>query len=315
MGALVFDSTSLEQTEDFLSTSYGPMRIGSSTDEISAHVDRIADSGVSIDEIGFGFTMSYDVTALGRICLCSIESGVIADHQVDGWRTPESFGPGELVAFTPPDRPYRGEIRNARYSFTMLDPSLLARFADPGDSPVRRVELTDHHPVSPNAAAQLQRTIVHLRSVLAEPGAAGSPLVKTSAIDYLVARVLETFPNDAVVETRTTPYAAPAAIRRAQAYIDENAGSPLSVAEIAAASSLTVRALQYAFRRHLGMTPMNYLRRTRLERARAELTAAEPYGPDSVTSIAMRWSFLSPSRFAALYREEFGETPSRTLRG
>jgi AraC-like DNA-binding protein len=290
------------------------MRIGSSTDEVSAHVDRIVDSGVSIDELGFAFTMSYDVTALGKICLCSIESGHIAKHRVDGWSEPESFGPGQLFSFSPPDRAYSGEIRNARYSITMLDEALLARFADPGGAPDRRIDLLDHHPVSPNAAAQLQRTIVHLRSVLAEPAAAGSLLVKSTAVDYLVARVLETFPNNAVVEPSTTPPAAPAAVRRAQAYIDENAGSPISVTEIAAASSLTVRALQYAFRRHLGTTPMNYLRRTRLERARAQLVAADPYGPDSVTSIALRWSFLSPSRFAALYREEFGETPSQTLR-
>ncbi|WP_230208254.1 helix-turn-helix transcriptional regulator [Microlunatus sp. Gsoil 973] len=307
---MTFESTNLEQTEHFLINSYAPMRIGSSTDDIRASVDRIGEPGVTIDQNEFAFEMSYDVDALGKICLCSIESGAIADHQVDGWRDAESFGPGQLLSFTPPDRSFRGRIHNARYSFTMVDPSLLARFADAD----RRIELLDHHPISANAAAQLQRTITHLRSVLAEPEMGGSPLVRASAIDYLVARVLETFPNNAADGDAPTPVAAPPAVRRAKAYIDENAGSPVSVGEIAAASSLTVRALQYAFRRHVGMTPMNYLRQTRLDRARAELTAADPYGPDSVTSVALRWSFLSPSRFAALYREAFGETPSQTLR-
>lgn len=314
MGALVFDSTNLEQTEHFLSASYAPMRIGSSTEQIHARVDRVAEPSISIDELDFAFEMSYDVNPLGRICLCSIETGGIADHRVEGWTTGESFGPGQVFSFSPPDRAYRGQIRNARYSITMLDPALLARVADPADPARRQIELLDHHPVTPEAGAQLQRTILHLRSVLAEPVTGGTSLVRSAAIDYLVARVLCTFPTTARTDPGPTHAAPPAAVRRAQAYIEEHAGSGVSVAEIAAAGNLTVRALQYAFRRHLGMTPMTYLRRTRLERARADLAAADPYGSESVTSIALRWGFLSASRFAALYRDAFGETPSQTLR-
>jgi AraC-like DNA-binding protein len=40
---------------------------------------------------------------------------------------------------------------------------------------------------------------------------------------------------------------------------------------------------------------------------------ANPGRGDSVTSIAARWGFYSPSRFAAQYRKAYGVTPRHTL--
>jgi AraC-like DNA-binding protein len=70
--------------------------------------------------------------------------------------------------------------------------------------------------------------------------------------------------------------------------------------------------VQLAFRRHLNTTPMAYLQQVRLERARAELLAADPR-QETVTALALRWGFSSPSRFSALYRRAYGTVPSKTL--
>jgi AraC-like DNA-binding protein len=51
----------------------------------------------------------------------------------------------------------------------------------------------------------------------------------------------------------------------------------------------------------------------RAECAHRELLAADP-GDESVTAVAYRWGFSSPSRFAATYREAYGVAPSCTLR-
>jgi transcriptional regulator GlxA family with amidase domain len=58
------------------------------------------------------------------------------------------------------------------------------------------------------------------------------------------------------------------------------------------------------------MTPMTYLRRVRLERARQDLQE----NSGSVSDIANRWGFSNLGRFSHAYREQFGETPSATLR-
>lgn len=105
----------------------------------------------------------------------------------------------------------------------------------------------------------------------------------------------------------------PATLRRAVAFIDEHAGCDLTVADIAAASFVTVRAVQLTFRRHLGVTPMEYLRRVRLDRAHQDLLAADP-ARASVTAVAYRWKFASASRFASYYRGIYGVLPSHTLR-
>lgn len=88
---------------------------------------------------------------------------------------------------------------------------------------------------------------------------------------------------------------------------------PWTVAELAAAVSLSVRSLQEGFRRSLDTTPTVYLRHLRLEKAHDELTLAAP-GTVSVTEVAARWGFVHLGRFAASYRRAFSEHPSDTLR-
>jgi transcriptional regulator GlxA family with amidase domain len=57
---------------------------------------------------------------------------------------------------------------------------------------------------------------------------------------------------------------------------------------------------------------MTYLRQVRLRRARQALQAAEHHQV-TVRSIAAGLGILHMGRFAAAYREAFGETPSETL--
>ncbi|MFL6118142.1 AraC family transcriptional regulator [Actinophytocola sp.] len=104
-----------------------------------------------------------------------------------------------------------------------------------------------------------------------------------------------------------------ATVRTARAYIEANAHQPLTVADIARASGVGVRGLQLGFQRALGMSPMRYLRRVRLQQAHRELRMADP-ATTSVGDVATRWGFRHHGRFAAEYRQHYGVTPSETLR-
>jgi AraC family ethanolamine operon transcriptional activator len=88
-----------------------------------------------------------------------------------------------------------------------------------------------------------------------------------------------------------------------------HADEAISVPELCAATGVSRRALQYAFEDVLHLSPVTYLRAMRLNRVRAELLAG---CADSVGDIAARWGFWHLSRFAAEYRELFGELPSAT---
>lgn len=87
-----------------------------------------------------------------------------------------------------------------------------------------------------------------------------------------------------------------------------------TVPELARACHTSTRALYEGYRRWLGTTPMEYQRQVRLHRAWIELRTADPDAESTtVTEIASRLGFSNLGRFAAGYRERFGELPSMTL--
>jgi len=105
--------------------------------------------------------------------------------------------------------------------------------------------------------------------------------------------------------------AAPGNVRRAEEFMHANASAPLSITEIAHAAECSVRALQMAFRRFRGTTPMSALRRIRLEEARAQILRAGR--TQSLARIAEAYGFSNSSRFAQLFRRTYGEYPSKVL--
>jgi transcriptional regulator GlxA family with amidase domain len=112
----------------------------------------------------------------------------------------------------------------------------------------------------------------------------------------------------------TDAQTAPPTVRRVIELVDNDATQDLTLARLAEAAGVRPRALQYAFRRHLGVTPLSYLQDVRLEAAHRDLVAADPSQGDTVAAIAARWRFAHPGRFSARYRARYGRDPSRTLR-
>ena len=102
-------------------------------------------------------------------------------------------------------------------------------------------------------------------------------------------------------------------MRRALEFIHEHADCGIGVTDIAAALNVSPRTVQLLFRRHLGVTPVEYLRRVRLDRVHHALKAADP-AVDTVTAIAGHWGFTYAGRFSMAYKEAFGTAPSSTLR-
>lgn len=104
----------------------------------------------------------------------------------------------------------------------------------------------------------------------------------------------------------------PAVIQKAIELMEEEPQAPLNVADLATSCGVSPRALQLGFQRHVGLSPMAYLRDVRLRRADAELRGPAPH--DTVALVARRWGFVHLGRFAASYEARFGQPPSQTLR-
>jgi AraC family ethanolamine operon transcriptional activator len=85
------------------------------------------------------------------------------------------------------------------------------------------------------------------------------------------------------------------------------------LSELCATANVSERTLQYAFHDIMGMSPLTYLHRLRLHRARDELRLAKK-GSTTVTDVALNWGFWHFGEFSRAYKNCFGEMPSRTLR-
>lgn len=169
-------------------------------------------------------------------------------------------------------------------------------------------------PASPDLLPAWRHISDFVVSSAFDPGAWGSPLVRAGLFDLVVSGFLATFALTADHGSAAGRDVHPAAVRRALAYIDDHLGEPISVVDIAAAARLSPRGLQAAFRRDLGVTPIEQVQIARLTAVREELLRADASQGVTVAEVAHRWGFAHLARFAARYRAVYGENPSQTLR-
>jgi AraC-like DNA-binding protein len=101
-------------------------------------------------------------------------------------------------------------------------------------------------------------------------------------------------------------------IHRACEILRSRVSEPIRIADIARELGIGVRHLQAGFRRHLDMTPLQFLRECRLDQAHRRLS--NPLPGETTTSIAFDCGFAHLGDFAQDYRRRFGEAPSETLR-
>jgi AraC-like DNA-binding protein len=139
------------------------------------------------------------------------------------------------------------------------------------------------------------------------------PLLRDRLVSVLASGLLLALPhNCSDIAASETPIA-PACVRRAELFMEENLRQPIGLGDLARAAGVSARALQFAFRRFRETSPTARLRALRLEMARSDLARADP-DASSVAGVAAACGFGHLSRFAADYKARFGELPAETLR-
>jgi AraC-like DNA-binding protein len=102
-------------------------------------------------------------------------------------------------------------------------------------------------------------------------------------------------------------------VKTAEDYALSHVDERVHVTDLCRAAAMSERALEYAFKEVLGLTPVAYLIRLRLHRARQALLAATQ-GSTTVSAVALDWGFWHFGEFSRAYKDCFGELPSDTLR-
>lgn len=171
-------------------------------------------------------------------------------------------------------------------------------------------DLADDAAMRWHGAIQLLHTEVFNPGSLVHDGIGIGPLE-----DFLMSSLLMIQPST-YRDQLSRPASLPGrrAVRHALDYIEQHLSEPLTMTRIAEYAGVSVRSIQQGFHDELGVAPMAYLRGRRLERAREDLTDANPSDGITVTAVAERWGFQHLGSFAVLYRRRWGESPSQTLR-
>lgn len=94
--------------------------------------------------------------------------------------------------------------------------------------------------------------------------------------------------------------------------VESRFGQRVTVSEVAGELDVTPRALHYAVRSTLGLSPLDLILALRLNHVRNELWDARR-SDLSVTTAALAQDFGHLGRFSQQYRTLFGELPSQTL--
>jgi AraC-like DNA-binding protein len=267
-----------------------------------------------IDDVYLPGEVEYSPDPLGKVVAVWATHGKVRSRcaGLDG----EAVA-GEVTLVAQPDLPSFASTEDVRLTSVLMDPAVVSGAAagvPVGQAPLP-IRFSSLQPVNPAAAKSWRDTVTYVKKTVLADEAVATPLVVGNLSRLLASVALAAFPSTVVSDP--TPFdrtdSQPILLRRAIAYIESSVAEDISLADIAESIHVTPRAVQYMFRRHLDITPLQYLRRQRLHYAHLDLLAADRM-KETVTTVAARWGFAHTGRFAVLYREHFGESPHATLR-
>ncbi|OBB47606.1 AraC family transcriptional regulator [Mycobacterium sp. 852002-51961_SCH5331710] len=267
---------------------------------------------LTLDEITVVGQAEIRPDPLNRVAVIWPTAGRIASA-CDGIRT--EVAAGEVAMLAQPHLPHTALFENAHFTAVLIDARVAAGVAAglPGSCAPLPIRFSSFSPVDDAAAQLWKNTVRYVKDSVLSDDSPATPVLVEQASRLMAAVTLETFPNTATAcpSLHLRGESQPVLLRRAIEFMEANVHNDIALADIAEAVHVTPRAVQYMFRRHLATTPLQHLRRMRLNHAHQELLAA--INGQTVTEIAARWGFAHTGRFAVLYRQTYGQSPHVTL--
>lgn len=305
-----FAGTTLDEIQATLDRFQPGMRIAPLQDmEVACGFD-VVDCG-PLRLIEGTWSSGAQLTTLGERFILGTSVAGIARHDHRGQHL--ELVPGRSAALSLPGEPLSSQLppgfQGRSVSIvrsTLEDHAALLWGTEPGKPSALpfRIDLTS------GAGVTVEPLIALLWKVTSQ--ANPSPVLLASLRDtILTALVTAPSATSGSSGARTPPRAPGAVVRRVETYIDAHAREPLVLADLVAVAGVSGRTLQIGFRAAYGMSPMAYVQRRRLARAREDLLSAAP--GTTVAEVARRLGFVAPGRFSLAYRRCFGESPSQTL--
>jgi AraC-like DNA-binding protein len=310
----LFASHDLEETCAMVGRVMKPHQLGISrpTQRLNSRMHHLAFGDVSLSRLKYGAEVDIRPGPLEDFYL--VQMPLVGHALIESGHDHVDSGP-EVASVLSPTEPttMRWGADNdqlmVRIARPLMDRALLAQLGRPADEPLR-FELGFRWR---DCAAWRC-----LMSYLLECSAQDVDVVRhkfmTSQIEQLVVATLFSMHahnySDAQPARRTAIL--PRHVRKVEEYLQAHAHEPVCADQLAQLAGVSLRSLYAGFKDFCGVSPMQYLKDLRLERARSDLLNL----PDvaNVASVALRWGFAHLGRFSVDYKERFGESPSESLR-
>jgi len=304
----LLERSALESTYSVESVHWA--QLGAGAFEMRYGVIDAAPIELSVRSFNLGFMVEADL-APQRFLV-----GLLADP-----RTPTRWFGMEV------DKDYIGATRSdihvsaagpgALYQISIDRPSLERQFPAAPDvlalmENVDGVMLSRNPMLAPRIRATLHRVFSMNASIRRRALPHGMPIkMLHGTLLPLLASALESFDEHSVERSKCLTRRL-SAVRKCQEYMREHVDATLTLLDLSQVSGMRSRSLINAFEAVTGFSPMDYLKRLRLNGVHRTLQRADR-SRTRIIDIATEWGFWHMGHFTADYRAMFGQTPSGTL--
>ncbi|MDY1004563.1 helix-turn-helix domain-containing protein [Curtobacterium sp. CFBP9011] len=268
----------------------------------------VGDQAMSLRSTRFDARMVGDVDSGDQISVAWVTDG---GGVLDVGRDEVALTPGRPVVF-PVGRPYRFDLADVRQSVVQFDRTFLERVAAEAYGTEPGTLVFDHTVVPGAEAVRAWNHQVQEASRVVLGNTPMSVLAFADTARRTALALLSTFPHHVAARQVPLPAGATGRVRSAIEYMHAAAHTPITTTDVAEHVGLSIRGLQQAFQRQVGIAPNAMLRGIRLDRVRDELREGTP-ADTTVASVAVQWGFAHLGRFSAAYARRFDEYPRDTL--
>jgi AraC-like DNA-binding protein len=299
----LFESDDLEETRESISRVMQPHLLVPGGKSVRSHMDFVKLGSVGIGTIAFGEAMRVDIEAVDGYHLLMFCLAGHAEVRTRQRLVSVDQRNGVLCAA---GEPFEALLSPDCEQFILrIDRSALgSNFWSSRLGPTPHVQID-----SPERIGWIQQLSLIANSSALLGSARKNPEIGKQ-LGRLLLELLRADPPQAG-DGVNQPRLSPGFVKRAEDYIHEHSDEPLRLPDIAIALGISERTLRDGFQQFCGVSPIQYLRQIRLDRAyRALLDASDDA---FVSDIALDCGFMHLGRFSLEYKKRFGESPSETL--
>ncbi len=306
----------LEQAREHLSGLFWPHELAPvhSRQNLDFRHNKANLASLSVNALRYGEEVKINASPSSDSFLFKCTLDGFAELQQSGYHIRSN--PGSICVMNPTDHVQVHLSENHNQVTLRVDGSRLHRFLEEElqcnvGSPLRFLPFARSLDDKSSMLGKLMLPLC--RELDAQPGCGTPARLRSYVEDYLLGAILAELPHTYSrlyqdIAGRTVPQS----VARVKDYIFANFQEDLGLRELALIAGCSIRSLQSAFAREMGITPTRYIRQIRLEHAHRLLQSKD--SGHGVTEAALAAGFTHMGKFSRYYKQYFSQLPSQTLK-